>query len=185
MQKCKYKDSKRQQVERNYREAAKNHTKRRARSNQLGSLASVTPCSVPATGTWQRYDCGGCVWPLLHGEMSTNSFQHGILWGWNSRRGVPSWLALMSQRGTRRQPSTRVTPAQGLPSCACVPSRFSRARLFAILWAVALQASSARGSLQARILEWVAMPSSRGSSPLRDRASVPHVSWIGRQLLYH
>ena len=29
--------------------------------------------------------------------------------------------------------------------------------------------SSVHGILQARILEWVAMPSSRGSSPLRDQ----------------
>ena len=31
-----------------------------------------------------------------------------------------------------------------------------------------LPASSVHGILQARILEWVAMPSSRGSSPPRD-----------------
>ena len=32
--------------------------------------------------------------------------------------------------------------------------------------------SSVHGILQARILEWVAMPSSRGSSPFRDRTCV-------------
>ena len=42
--------------------------------------------------------------------------------------------------------------------------------------------SSVHGILQARTLEWVAMPSSRGSSQLRDRT---HVSCIGRQALYH
>ena len=37
------------------------------------------------------------------------------------------------------------------------------------------------GILQARILEWVAMPSSRGSSPPRDGTQVsPH----GRRILY-
>ena len=36
------------------------------------------------------------------------------------------------------------------------------------------------GILQARILKWVAMPSSRGSSYPRDRTSVSYVSCIGR-----
>ena len=45
--------------------------------------------------------------------------------------------------------------------------------------------SSVHGILQGRILEWVAMPSSRGSSPLWDRTWVPYVSCIGRQVLYH
>ena len=36
------------------------------------------------------------------------------------------------------------------------------------------------GILQARIMEWVAMPSSRGSSPPRDPTHVSYVSCIGR-----
>ena len=42
--------------------------------------------------------------------------------------------------------------------------------------------SSAHGISQARILEWVAICFSRGSSWPRDPS---HVSWIGRQILYH
>ena len=45
--------------------------------------------------------------------------------------------------------------------------------------------SSVHGILQARILEWIAMPSSRGSSWPRDGTWVPYVSSIGRQILYH
>ena len=45
--------------------------------------------------------------------------------------------------------------------------------------------SSAHGILQARILEWVAMPSSRGFSQPMDWAHVSYVCCIGRQLLYH
>ena len=41
------------------------------------------------------------------------------------------------------------------------------------------------GILQARILEWVAMPSFRGSSGHRDRTHISYVSCIGRQVLYH
>ena len=43
----------------------------------------------------------------------------------------------------------------------CVLSHFSRMQLFAILWTAACQAPLSLGILQARILEWVAMPSSR------------------------
>ena len=39
--------------------------------------------------------------------------------------------------------------------------------------------------LQARILEWVAMPSSRGSSQPRNRTHVSYVSCIGREVLFH
>ena len=42
--------------------------------------------------------------------------------------------------------------------------------------------SSVRGILQVRILEWVAISSSRGSSRPRDQA---HISSSGRRILYH
>ena len=42
--------------------------------------------------------------------------------------------------------------------------------------------SSVHGIFQARVLEWVAISFSRGSSHLRD---LTHVSCIGRQILYH
>ena len=45
--------------------------------------------------------------------------------------------------------------------------------------------SSVHGILQARILEWVAMPSSRRSSQHRDWTQVSCVSCIGRRILYH
>ena len=48
-------------------------------------------------------------------------------------------------------------------------SRFSRVRLFATPWTV-------HGILQARILEWVAFPSSRGSSQPRDRTQVSRIA---------
>ena len=44
---------------------------------------------------------------------------------------------------------------------------------------------SVHGILQARILEWVAMPSSRGSSQSRDGSFVSCSSRILRQILYH
>ena len=46
-------------------------------------------------------------------------------------------------------------------------------------------ASSVHGILQAGLLEWVAMPSSRGWSQPRDRTWVSYVFYIGRQVLYN
>ena len=43
--------------------------------------------------------------------------------------------------------------------------------------------SSVPGILQARILEWAAMPSSLGSYQLRDRTSLSYVSYIDKQVL--
>ena len=45
--------------------------------------------------------------------------------------------------------------------------------------------SSVHGILQARILEWVAVSFSRGSSWPRDWTQDSYVSWTGRQVLYH
>ena len=48
-----------------------------------------------------------------------------------------------------------------------------------------LPGSCVHGILQARILEWVAMPSSRVFSQPRDQTHISYVSYIGRQVLYH
>ena len=45
--------------------------------------------------------------------------------------------------------------------------------------------SSDNGIFQARILEWVAMPSSRASSQPRDQTLASYVRFSGRQVLYH
>ena len=47
-----------------------------------------------------------------------------------------------------------------------------------------LPGSSVHGIFQARILEWVAMPSSRGSSRIRDQSQVTCVSCIDKPVLY-
>ena len=43
---------------------------------------------------------------------------------------------------------------------------------------------SVHGILQARVLEWVAMLSSMGSSQPRDQTKVSYISCIGRRVLY-
>ena len=65
---------------------------------------------------------------------------------------------------------------------ARVLSRFSHVQLFSTLLGLGC---SVHGILQARILEWVAISSSRGSYRSRDRTHVSYISCIGRQVLYH
>ena len=60
----------------------------------------------------------------------------------------------------------------------CVPSCFSRIQLCATL---ACQAPLSMGFSRSRILQWVAMPSSRESSWPRDQT---HISGMGRKILY-
>ena len=48
-----------------------------------------------------------------------------------------------------------------------------------------LPGSSVRGILQARILEWVTISFSRGTSQPRDQTHVSRVSCTGRWVLYH
>ena len=69
--------------------------------------------------------------------------------------------------------------------CEMVLCRFSHISLFVTLWTVAHQAPLSMGILQARILGWVDMRSSRGSSQPRDQTRVSDVSCIGRWVLYH
>jgi len=62
--------------------------------------------------------------------------------------------------------------------------------LFANPWTVAHQAPLSMGILQARILEWVAMPSSRGSFQLRGQTQVSCAAgrfftvWATREALF-
>ena len=64
-----------------------------------------------------------------------------------------------------RTTSSRNQHKNGNVSSACLPAKlFSWVQLFVTLWTIVPQAPLSMGILQARILEWVAMPSSRRSS---------------------
>ena len=69
----------------------------------------------------------------------------------------------------------------------CCAYSLSRVWLFVTPWTVTRQASLSMGSLQARTLEWVSMPSSRGSSQPRDQTQVSHIAgefftpWVTRE----
>ena len=77
---------------------------------------------------------------------------------------------------TRQSRCNMVRMHAKLPSCVW---------LFETLMDSSPSGSSVHGILQARILEWVAMPSSRGSSQHRGQTHISYVSWTGRQVLYH
>ena len=62
-----------------------------------------------------------------------------------------------------------------IPWCMCVCLVTQLVWLFVAPWTVACQTSLTMGIL-ARILDWVAMPSSRGSSQSRDRTQVSHIA---------
>ena len=79
--------------------------------------------------------------------------------------------------------SQRVSPRSGQPRPQasrnlrlCVLSCFSHVQLFVTPIDHSPPGSSVHGIFQTRILEWVAMPSSRGSSQPRDRTHVSCVS---------
>ena len=64
---------------------------------------------------------------------------------------------------------------RNIQDCVCVLSHVSYVQLFAILRSATHQTPLSMGILQTRILEWIAMPSCRGSCQLRDRNRISHI----------
>ena len=69
--------------------------------------------------------------------------------------------------------------------CVCMLSPFIHFWLFMTPMDCSPLSSSVHGFLQARILEWVAIPYSRGSSWPRDWTHMYYVSCTGSLFLYH
>ena len=106
-----------------------------------------------------------------------------------------TWRVTLSQSslllgpvGVRRDVKVLTSTDVGYRCAKAIRSRrwwwlfqsLSHVQFFAIPWT--MPGSSVHGISQARILEWVAISFSRGSSWPRDQT---HVSCIGRQILYH
>ena len=72
----------------------------------------------------------------------------------------------------------------GLRLCGCLLNCFNHVQLCSAI-DCSPPGSSLHGILLARMLEWVAMPSSRRSSWPRDWTGVSYVCCIDRQVLYH
>ena len=71
------------------------------------------------------------------------------------------------------------------PVCVCVYMCAQSCLTLCDSMDCSLPWSTVHGVLQARILEWVALPFSRGTSWPRDWTCVSYVSCIGRWVLYH
>ena len=105
--------------------------------------------------------------------------------GWYGKENIP-WTGSKGIALPMQKPKDSKIPKSNLnfhvikKVCvhACVLSRFSHVRHFATLGMVARQSPLPMGFLWARTLEWVAMPSSRGSSQPRDQTRVSCVSCI-------
>ena len=91
-------------------------------------------------------------------------------WWWTEKPGV---LQSMGSQRVRHDWATELNS----PVLKCVR--------ICDLTDYSLPGSSVPGIPQERILEWVAMPSSRGSSWPRDWTCASFISCIGRQILYH
>ena len=83
------------------------------------------------------------------------------------------------------KPRSPVFQADPLPSESLVCMHAKLLQSFPTLWDQTMPGFSVHRVLQARILEWIALLSSRGSSRLRDRNCVSYISCIGRWILYH
>ena len=99
-----------------------------------------------------------------------------------------TWIPIPSPSIVNTEPVTRrprlISPFELTTPCVCAKSFQS----CPIQWDpmdYSPPGFSVHGILQVRTLQWVAMPSSRGSSWTRDRTCISHVSFIGRQVLYY
>ena len=129
--------------------------------------------------------CGHCWVFQICRHIEWNTFTASFFRIWNSSTGIPSpplalFIVMLSK--------ALLTSCSGMSGCRWVitPSwlagrrsfgtviqvSLSHVRLFATPWTVACQAPLSMGILQTRILEWVAMPSSGGSSQPRDQTQV-------------
>ena len=107
------------------------------------------PSSIPGLGSWP-------------GDGSDNSLQHSCLG--NPWPEEPVWLQSVGSPLAGHDLVTK-PPHIYFNLCFVV-------QLFETAWTVAHQAPLSVGILQARILEWLAMPSSRASSQPRDHIQV-------------
>ena len=100
------------------------------------------------------------------------SDQMTVLWG---KQGSPSLFYALSCQAPRWAPRLNYPACWVTQSCPtlCDSMDYSPPD------------SSVHGVLQARIVEWVAISISRGSSWPRDQTCVSYVSCIGRWALYH
>ena len=123
-------------------------------------LPSLSPSTSPICCPWST--------PRL---SPPHTFSLALLWAWNAPApGLVVYCSLGNKDFLK------------IEVCVCVLSHFSHVCLFCDPVDCSPPGSSVHGILQARILEWGAMPPSRGSSWPRDRTHVSYVSCTGRRI---
>ena len=120
---------------------------------------SLSSCLLQSINLCQHIRCswGWYVTPSRHWHLSEpwRPCESSLLFPLMQNASVTVWAKLLQWCPTLCNPMNRSTPG-----------------------------SSVHGTFQARILEWIAMPSSRGSSWRRDLTCIVHVSYIGRWVLH-
>ena len=157
-----------------------------ALEKEMATHSSVLAWRLPGTG-----EPGGLPSMGSHrvGHDWSDLAAAGLLW--KSKRHGGIWIKLAVRLVGVKAHVTELKKVSTWLSCLrvscmlCMLSNFSRVWLFVNLWTVAHQAPLPLGILQARILKWVAVPSSRGSSQPRNRTPDLIVSCTGRWVLYH
>ena len=96
-------------------------------------------------------------------------------WGWNQGSGHGCWFKFCVWRKREEMLVVWVLCIQSLQSCLALCDAMD----------CTPPGSSVHGILQTKIMGWVAMPSSRGSSWTRDWTCVSYISCIGSCVLYH
>ena len=136
-------------------------------SEEASGLADLTHCGGPLPFDLQRAFLHACSWEVL-----LNLKVEKYLVSYLGRAQPLSCYFVLEYRSTGKNSSGSAwVPCR---SCLSIKLNYvhvcvlSHVWLFAAPWTVARQAPLSVGILQARMLEWVAIPSSRGSCRPRD-----------------
>jgi len=114
------------------------------------------------------------------GTVRPNKYKYGKVRVWSTQRFIA--------QGSKENQGEGFMPPKTLnfQRILCMPAKSLQSCLtLCDLTDSSPPGSSVHGISQARTLEWIAMPSPRGSSRPRDQTRVSCVSCIGRQILYH
>ena len=163
----------------------------------LGSLIFLTELWPPLIGSTSPFParpkswffCRQLLWELSRGPCRETSWDCGAPCSWVfqyleyfylSRAHCPSknWPSIPQVSLALLVPPV-VSSTTAVAACVCAESL----HLCQALWTVAPPGCSVHEIVQARILEWVAMPSSRGSSTPRDWNHVSYIYCIDRWVL--
>ena len=117
--------------------------------------------------------------------MCVYIYWHGKLWGLARRSLLLTFycVTIVSVNATYTSPGVKFYIRMCVCVCVCVCSFTQSCLTLCDPMGYSPPGSSVHGILQARVLEWVAMLSSRGSSWPRDRTNISYASCIGRQVL--